>query len=150
MSAFPKTSPDSAQNEITLLFSSILNKTRTVTTQVTNYPKSMWYGNYAMITSVIGPGFGYSPSSNSGSSPTTSPAGRMGLGSTGCTVSVVPSSRWASSLPSSSTLPPYHPTPLTLASSPSTLNLFSSTLPQRHLLASSIINFKFFTGKSGL
>ncbi|THV04263.1 hypothetical protein K435DRAFT_851084 [Dendrothele bispora CBS 962.96] len=63
-------------------------------------------------------------------------------------VSVVPSSRWASSSPSSSTSPPYHSPPLTSASSPSTLDLFFSALQQRHLLASSIINFEFATGCS--
>ncbi|THU87314.1 hypothetical protein K435DRAFT_778542, partial [Dendrothele bispora CBS 962.96] len=56
-----------------------------------------------------------------------------------------PSSRWASSS-SFSTSFPHHPTPSTLASSPSALNLFFSTLQQRHLLASSVISLDFSTG----
>ncbi|THU82874.1 hypothetical protein K435DRAFT_766272 [Dendrothele bispora CBS 962.96] len=67
-----------------------------------------WYEHYSMITSVIGPGFGYSPSSNSSPSltTTTSPAGRMGFASTSYNVGGAsgalaglggPSSRWASS-----------------------------------------------------
>ncbi|THV04270.1 hypothetical protein K435DRAFT_714730 [Dendrothele bispora CBS 962.96] len=118
-----------------------------------------WYEHYSMITSVIGPRFGYSPSLNSGPSPTTttSPAGRMGLASTSFHVGGAsgtlaglggPSSRWAS-FSLSSTSSPYHPTPPTSASSPSTLNLFFSTLQQRHLLASSVINFESASGCSG-
>ncbi|THV04272.1 hypothetical protein K435DRAFT_962000, partial [Dendrothele bispora CBS 962.96] len=118
-----------------------------------------WYEHYAMITSVIGPGFGYSPSSNSGPFHTTiTTTGRMGFVSTSYNVGGAsgtlaglggPSSRWASSS-LSHTSSPYHPTPLTSASSPSTLNLFFSTLQQRHLLASSlsVINLDFSTGCS--
>ncbi|THU77416.1 hypothetical protein K435DRAFT_973984 [Dendrothele bispora CBS 962.96] len=114
-----------------------------------------WYEHYAVITSVIGPGFGYSPSSNSSpsSATTISPAGRMGFASTSYNVGGAsgtlaglggPSSRWASSsLSFSSSL--YHPTPPTSAS---TLNLFFSTLQQRHLLASSVINFESASGCS--
>ncbi|THV04273.1 hypothetical protein K435DRAFT_714731 [Dendrothele bispora CBS 962.96] len=116
-----------------------------------------WYEHYATITSVIGPGFGYSPSSSSGPSPTTTTTGgRMGSANTsynfgGASGTLAglggPSSRWASSsLSSTSSL--HHPTPLTSASSPSTLNLFFSTLQQRHLLASSVINFESASGCS--
>ncbi|THU79278.1 hypothetical protein K435DRAFT_30014 [Dendrothele bispora CBS 962.96] len=111
-----------------------------------------------MNTSVIGPGFGYSPSSNSSPSPATtiSPAGRMGFASTSFNVGGAggtlaglggPSSRWASSS-LSSTSSPYHPTPPPSASSPSTLNLFFSTLQQRHLLTSSVISLDSSTGCS--
>ncbi|THV02102.1 hypothetical protein K435DRAFT_853073 [Dendrothele bispora CBS 962.96] len=117
-----------------------------------------WYEHYSMITSVIGPGFGYSPSSNSSLSPTTttSPAGRMGFAGTSLNVGGAsgtlaglggPSSRWASFSPSTE-LSPYHPTPPTSTSSPSTLNLFFSTLQQRHLLSNSIINFESASGCS--
>ncbi|THU82873.1 hypothetical protein K435DRAFT_784454 [Dendrothele bispora CBS 962.96] len=115
-----------------------------------------WYKHYAMITSVIGPGFGYLPSSNFGPSHMTmATTGRMGFasaiynvgGASGTLAGLGgPSSRWASSSPSTSSA--YHPTPPTSASSPSTLNLFFSALQQRHLLASSVINFESASGCS--
>ncbi|THV04243.1 hypothetical protein K435DRAFT_851065 [Dendrothele bispora CBS 962.96] len=92
-----------------------------------------------MITSVIGPGLGYSPSSNPGLFYNNDIPGWENR---------TRNSHWAPSSPSSSASPPYHPTLLTSTSSPSTLDLFFSTLQQRHLLASSIINFEFATGLS--